>query len=207
MTVWESIRKWVHMQLVSTWSQLSWLTEPLRTDSGLKNGISVHELISTLKIKKIKKRKKKEGRKKEKNNNVQAGNKSSNISSKSLHTRKKPPPPLWQHMHRKIVIRYCIMHWKIVIGYCILQSFAFRCQKHVHILWSLSFDRWSVTALSLSLVLSQSLHSSPNSVLPLSLGASKPVMNQLCCRLRKDYSGCEFLPTLQPSAAGLPFLW
>ena len=39
-----------------TWSQPSQLAEPLGTDSGLKSGISVHELIS------IKKRKKKRGR-------------------------------------------------------------------------------------------------------------------------------------------------
>ena len=36
----------------NTWSQWSQLTEPLWTDPGLKSGIRVHELISTLKKKK-----------------------------------------------------------------------------------------------------------------------------------------------------------
>ena len=34
------------------WPQLSQLTEPLWTDPGIKSGIRVHELISTLKKKK-----------------------------------------------------------------------------------------------------------------------------------------------------------
>ena len=60
----------------NTQSQSSQLIEPLWTDSGLKSGISVHELIST-----SKKRKKK----------VQAGNEVLNILPKSLHLRKELP--------------------------------------------------------------------------------------------------------------------
>ena len=58
--------------------QSSRLDEPLWTDPGLKSGISLHVLISTLK----KERKK-----------AQAGNDLSNILPKSSHMRKKPPPP------------------------------------------------------------------------------------------------------------------
>ena len=58
------------------WSQL---TEPPWTDPGLKSGISVHELISTLKKQK-----------------VQAGNELLNILSKSLQVRKKSPPTFWE---------------------------------------------------------------------------------------------------------------
>ena len=57
-------------------SQLSQLAEPLCTDPGIKNGISVHELIS------IKKNIKK----------AQVGNRLSNILPKSWHVRKKLPP-------------------------------------------------------------------------------------------------------------------
>ena len=60
----------------NTRSQLSQLAEPLWTDPGLKKGISLCELISTLKKRK-----------------VQAGNKLLNIFQKSSHARKKPPPP------------------------------------------------------------------------------------------------------------------
>ena len=59
----------------NTPSQSSQLAEPLWTDPGLKRGISVHKLISTLK-------KKKRG---------QAGNEWSNIFQKLVHLRKKPP--------------------------------------------------------------------------------------------------------------------
>ena len=58
-----------------TRSQSSQLAEPLWTDSGLKSGISVLELISTLK-KKI----------------TLAENELLNILLKSPHTRQKPPP-------------------------------------------------------------------------------------------------------------------
>ena len=52
----------------------SQLTEPLWTDPGLKSGISVRELVSTLKKKK-----------------VQVRIELSNIPTKSSHARKKPP--------------------------------------------------------------------------------------------------------------------
>ena len=61
----------------NTQSQSSQFSESLWTDSGLKSGISVRELISTKKKKKKK---------------AQAGNESSNILPKSSHARKKPPP-------------------------------------------------------------------------------------------------------------------
>ena len=54
--------------------QSSQLAEPLWTDPGIKSGISVHDLISTLKKKK-----------------AQAGNELSNILPKSSHAGKKPP--------------------------------------------------------------------------------------------------------------------
>ena len=50
--MWESIGKRAH----GTLGHNSHLTEPLWTDPGLKNGISVRELISTLKKKKKKKK-------------------------------------------------------------------------------------------------------------------------------------------------------
>ena len=58
--------------------QSSQLAESLWTDPSLKSGISVHELISTLK-------------KKEKK--TQAGNEWSNILSKSSQGRREPSPP------------------------------------------------------------------------------------------------------------------
>ena len=60
----------------NTQSQSSQLAEPLWTDPGLASGISVRELISTIKKK------------------AQAENELSNILPKSSHARKKPPPPL-----------------------------------------------------------------------------------------------------------------
>ena len=60
--------------------QSSQLAEPLWTDSGLKSGIGVRELISTQEKKKKKK--------------SQAGNEWSNILIKSSQARKEPPPPL-----------------------------------------------------------------------------------------------------------------
>ena len=60
----------------NTRSQSSQLSEPLWTDFGLKSGISVLELISTLKKKK-----------------AQARNELSYILPKSSHARKQPPPP------------------------------------------------------------------------------------------------------------------
>ena len=60
----------------NTRSQLSQLAEPLWTDPGLKSGISVCDLISTL-IFLLK---------------AQAGNGLLNILPKSSHARKKPPP-------------------------------------------------------------------------------------------------------------------
>ena len=63
-----------HLEAFSQSSQFA------ETDPGIKSGISVHELISTLKKK------------------VQAGNELSNIFSKSSHARKKPPPK--SHHHR-----------------------------------------------------------------------------------------------------------
>ena len=63
----------------NTWSQSSQLAEPLRTDPGLKKGISVHELISTLTTATKK---------------AQAGNDLSNILPKSSLVRKKPLPPM-----------------------------------------------------------------------------------------------------------------
>ena len=59
----------------NTRSQSAQFAEPLWTDPGLKSGISLLELISTLKKK------------------VQVGNKLSNIFPKSSHARTKPPPP------------------------------------------------------------------------------------------------------------------
>ena len=56
--------------------QSSKLAEPLWNYPGIKSGISVRELISTLKKKK-----------------AQVGNGWSNILPKSLQARKKPPPP------------------------------------------------------------------------------------------------------------------
>ena len=53
------------------------VAEPLWTDPGIKSGISVHELISTLKKKK-----------------AQAGDDWLNILPKSLQARKKPPDAL-----------------------------------------------------------------------------------------------------------------
>ena len=60
----------------NTQLQSSQLAEPLWTDPGLKSGLSVRKLISTLKKKK----------------KVQAANKLSNIVPKFLRARKKPPP-------------------------------------------------------------------------------------------------------------------
>ena len=57
----------------NTLAQSSQLAEPLWTDPGLESGISVRQLISTLKKK------------------AQAGNKLSNIFQKSSHARKRPP--------------------------------------------------------------------------------------------------------------------
>ena len=57
------------------------LAESLWTDPGIKNGISVRELISALK-------------KKKKEEEAQAGNEWSNIQAKFSQARKKPPPPL-----------------------------------------------------------------------------------------------------------------
>ena len=70
-----SQEKRTHTQLVREHSVT--VVEPLWTDSGLKSGISVCELIS---IKKKKRRK------------AQAGNKLLNILPKLSHVRKKPPP-------------------------------------------------------------------------------------------------------------------
>ena len=72
-------------ELTPNWSgntrlQSSRLAEPLWTDLGLKSGISLRELISTLKKKKRKKK-------------ALTGNELSNILIKSLHSRKKPAPP------------------------------------------------------------------------------------------------------------------
>ena len=61
----------------NTRSGSSQLAEPLWTDPGVKNGISLRELISTLKKKK-----------------PQTGNELSDILPKSSHAKKKPPPPL-----------------------------------------------------------------------------------------------------------------
>ena len=58
----------------NTWPQSPQLAEPLWTDPGVKSGISVRELISTLK-----------------NKRALAGNEWSNILPQSLHARKKPP--------------------------------------------------------------------------------------------------------------------
>ena len=70
-------------------SQSSQLTEPLWTDPGLRSGISVRELISTLK-KKLKK--------------AQAGNELSNILPKILAREEKasttPPPQMHLHSSR-----------------------------------------------------------------------------------------------------------
>ena len=60
---------------VNTRSQSSQLAEPPRTDPGLKSGISVRELISTLKKR------------------AQAWNELSNILPKFSQTKKLPPPP------------------------------------------------------------------------------------------------------------------
>ena len=81
------------------WS--SQLAEPLWTDPGLKSGISVRELISSLKKKK-----------------AQVGNKLLNILPKSSHMRKKPPPPLcWSTCNEKFFYVCYILdmdhrHWE-----------------------------------------------------------------------------------------------
>ena len=62
----------------NTRTQSSQPAEPLWTNSGVKSGISVRKLISTLKKKK----------------KAQAGNKLSNILAKSSHARKKTPSPV-----------------------------------------------------------------------------------------------------------------
>ena len=67
--------------------QASQLAEPLWTDPGLKSGIELRVLISTLKKKKKKKK-------------AQAGTELSNILPKSSHARKKPPPPLQYHLSK-----------------------------------------------------------------------------------------------------------
>ena len=59
--------------LGNAWPQLSQLTEPPWTDPGLKNGISVCKLISTLK-------------------RTLAGNEWSSLLPKSSQARRKPPP-------------------------------------------------------------------------------------------------------------------
>ena len=64
--------------------QSSQVAEPLWTDPGLKSGISVRELISTLK------------------KNMQAGNKLSNILQKSSHMRKKPAAA---------ASKFCVQHY------------------------------------------------------------------------------------------------
>ena len=61
-----------------TLPQSSRLTEPLWIDPGLKSGISMHGLNSTLKKKKKR---------------AQAGNESTNLPPQSLQARKKPQPP------------------------------------------------------------------------------------------------------------------
>ena len=66
--------------LGKTWSQSSQLAELLCTDPGLKSGISLRELISTLK----KKRKK-----------VQAGNELCEHSPKTLAHKEKATPTRW----------------------------------------------------------------------------------------------------------------
>ena len=58
----------------NTWPQTPQLAEPLWTDPGVKSGISVRKLISTLKKKR-----------------ALAGNEWSKILPQSLHARKKPP--------------------------------------------------------------------------------------------------------------------
>ena len=60
----------------NTQPQSSQLAEPLWTDSDLKCGISVRDLISTLRKK------------------AQAGNEVSNILPKSSQAKKQPPPPV-----------------------------------------------------------------------------------------------------------------
>ena len=66
----------------NTRSQSSQLAKPLWADPSIKSGISVRELISTLKRKKKKKKKRKR----------QAGNELSNILPKFSHARKKSLP-------------------------------------------------------------------------------------------------------------------
>ena len=77
--------KLTHNPSGNTQPKSSQLAEPLWTDPGLRSGISVCDLISTLK-KKIKKERNE--RKK-----AQAGNELSTILPKSSHARKKPRPP------------------------------------------------------------------------------------------------------------------
>ena len=74
--------KLIHNSSENTWSQSSQLAEPLLTDPGLKSGISLCELTSTLK-------------------KVQVGNELSNIHPKSLHMRETPPPHHYHHHHHK----------------------------------------------------------------------------------------------------------
>ena len=69
----------------NTRSQSSQLAEPLWTDPYVKSGISLRELIPTIK---------------KKQKNSQAGNELSNVFPKSSHARKKPPPsPLYLYFY------------------------------------------------------------------------------------------------------------
>ena len=74
--VWEPIGKRAHTQLVKNFRpQSSPLAKPLWTDSGIKSGISVQELIAL------------------QTNQHRWGNEWSNILSKTSQARKKPPHP------------------------------------------------------------------------------------------------------------------
>ena len=73
----------------NTRSQSSQLVEPLWTDLGLKSGISLRGLISTLKNKK-----------------AQAANELSNILPKSLHARKKSHHHHHNHHHHSVPLQF-----------------------------------------------------------------------------------------------------
>ena len=73
-TYWETSSHTINQ---GTLSQSCKLAKPPWTDPGLKSGISVHELISTVKKKKT----------------AQMENELSNILPESLQARKKPSPP------------------------------------------------------------------------------------------------------------------
>ena len=88
----------------NAWPQSSQLAEPLWTDPSLKSGISVCNLISTLK----KKREKSTG-----------GKQIVEHSLKTLHTKKKPSPPHWNYTLLHVWYHFwtnILLDWFLVSG-------------------------------------------------------------------------------------------